>query len=214
MVNGAFARAFTAEVQPVELAAALQREIDDRAAITGRDRIVVPNIFQVELSTHDFDRLAVYRDALQTELADLALAYVEAQRYTLLGSVRVLLGLDHDLETGIFRVRSESRAEVSSPHAGPADMDSHQPRLILDDMSYPLIRAVTRLGRGSDTDIRIDDPGCSRDHCEIVLGDPALVRDLHSTNGTYVNGSKIREAPIKDGGRLSLGSTTLIFRSG
>ena len=199
MVNGAFARAFKAEVQPVEIAAALQREIDDRAAVTGRDRTVIPNIFNVELSDHDYKRLAVFRDALQTELGDLVKAYGTEQQYTLLGSVHV---------------RSEARAEVSAKQVGGDAPIGEQPRLVLGDTAYPLVRAITRLGRGSETDIRVEDPGCSRNHCEIILGQPALVRDLGSTNGTFVNGAKITEAPIEDGGSVSLGSTTLVFRSG
>lgn len=214
MVNGAFARAFKAEVQPVEIAAALQREIDDRAAVTGRDRTVIPNIFNVELSDHDYKRLAVFRDALQSELGDLVKAYGTEQQYTLLGSVQVAIGTDEDLETGIFRVRSEARAEVSAKQAGSNAPVGDQPRLVLRDTAYPLVRAITRLGRGSETDIRVDDPGCSRNHCEIILGQPVLVRDLGSTNGTFVNGVKITEAPIEDGGSVSLGSTTLVFRSG
>ena len=54
MVNGAFAKAFKSEVQPVEIAAGLQRELDDRATVVSRARTVVPNVFIVELSTADF----------------------------------------------------------------------------------------------------------------------------------------------------------------
>ena len=57
IVSGTFARAFKSEVQPVEVAAALQRECDDRAAIVTRGRTMVPNDFTVELGQHDFDRL-------------------------------------------------------------------------------------------------------------------------------------------------------------
>ena len=56
MVNGAFARAFKAEVQPVEIASALQRELDDRAAIVAQGRTLVPNDFVVELSERDSER--------------------------------------------------------------------------------------------------------------------------------------------------------------
>ena len=76
------------------------------------------------------------------------------------------------------------------------------------------MRAVSRLGRGSDTDIRIEDPGASRNHCEIVLGSPVLLRDLNSTNGTLVNGSKVGEVPLEDGTAFQVGQTTLVFRTG
>ena len=89
LVNGAFARAFKAEVQPVEIASALQREVNDRAAVIDRSRTVIPNVFHIELSEHDYRRLAVFRDALQTELATLVRDYGGEQGYTLLGPVQV-----------------------------------------------------------------------------------------------------------------------------
>lgn len=231
MVSGAFAKAFKAEVQPVELAAALQREMNDRASVLDRDRTVVPNIFHIELSHHDFTRLAVFKDALGTELATLARDYAAEQRYTLLGSVRVTLTEDDVLETGIFRVRSESRAEVvavvpatpSSPGAtvSPSAVvetvgasPTAQPQLEINGGLYPLARAITRLGRGSDTDIRIDDPGVSRHHCEIVVGTDVILRDLNSTNGTWVSGERVTELVLTDGTAIQMGGTTLVFRSG
>ena len=220
LVNGAFARAFKAEVQPVEIASALQREVNDRAAVIDRQRTVIPNVFHVELSEHDYKRLAVFKDALETELATLVRDYGAEQRYTLLGPVQVTISQDDELETGIFRVRSESRAEVSSqPHGRPGEpagaaVDVRQPRLEVGGTAYPLVRAITRLGRGSDTDIRIEDPGASRNHCEIVLGHPVVLRDLNSTNGTYVNGERISQLEIADGTAIMIGSTQLVFRSG
>ena len=114
VVNGAFAKAFKAEVQPVELAAALQREVDDRASVLDRDRTVIPNVFHIELSHHDYTRLAVFKDALGNELATLVTNYAGEQHYTLLGQTRVTMSEDDTLETGIFRVRSEAKAEVTS----------------------------------------------------------------------------------------------------
>lgn len=215
LVNGAFARAFKAEVQPVEIASALQREIGDRSAVIDRDRTVIPNVFHVELSEHDYRRLAVFKDALQTELATLVRDYGAEQRYTLLGPVEVNLGQDDELETGIFRVRSEARAEVRAASSQQAvSVDVRQPRLEVGGTAYPLVRAITRLGRGSDTDIRVEDPGASRNHCEIVLGNPVLVRDLDSTNGTFVNGQRISQIEVSDGTAITIGTTQLVFRSG
>ena len=242
VVNGAFAKAFKAEVQPVELAAALQREVDDRASVLDRNRTVIPNIFHIELSEHDYTRLAVFREALAEELANLVSAYGSEQDYTLLGSVRISFGQDGSLETGIFRVRSEARAEVTSRvvkaepivadplAAGPpfaphpqrqyeTQQNRHsssggQPRLEVGGDSHPLVRAITLIGRGADADVRVQDPGVSRQHCEIVVGRPAVVRDLQSTNGTYVDGSRISEVELEDGSVIRIGGTSLVFRSG
>ena len=79
---------------------------------------------------------------------------------------------------------------------------------------YPLARAITRLGRGTETDIRIDDPGVSRNHCEIVVGTDVVLRDLNSTNGTWVKGERVTELVLTDGTQIQMGGTTLVFRSG
>ncbi len=239
VVNGAFAKAFKAEVQPVELAAALQREVDDRASVLDRERTVIPNVFHIELSDHDYTRLAVFKDALSSELATLVTTYAGEQGYTLLGQVRVTMSEDDALETGIFRVRSEAKAEVTSragvvepvevlapeaaaPAPGIEEIDEPalapapgvQPRLEVGGQAYPLVRAITLLGRGTETDIRVEDPGVSRKHCEIVVGNPAMVRDLRSTNGTFVDGQKIDEVALEDGSVVKIGGTSLVYRSG
>ena len=67
VVNTAFAKAFRSEVKPVELASALRREVDDRAAVVGRDRTVVPNEFTLELSPGDYDQVEAWgAEALRT----------------------------------------------------------------------------------------------------------------------------------------------------
>ncbi len=219
VVNGAFARAFKAEVQPVEIASALQREIDERAAVVSRGRTVVPNVFTVDLSPHDHDRLSVYAETITGELTGMIREYAEEQRYTFLGGTVVTLRRDEVLETGLFRVLSEAKAEVSTtPHGGRAPAAAPagvgHPRLVADDTAHPLTRAVTRLGRGTDVDIRVDDPGVSRHHAEILLGREVVLRDLNSTNGTYVDGVQVGETVLRDGSVVQLGGTRLTFRAG
>jgi Protein of unknown function (DUF3662)/FHA domain len=219
MVNGAFARAFKAEVQPVEIASALAREMDDRAAVVSRGRTVVPNVFVVDLSPHDHERLSVYASTLTEELAGVVREHAEEQRYTFLGGTEVTLARDDALETGLFRVHSEAKAGVASqapsgraPAMPPSD--AGHPRLVADDTAHPLTRAVTRIGRGSDVDIRVDDPGVSRHHAEILLGREVVLRDLGSTNGTYVDGVQVGEIVLRDGSVVQLGGTRLTFKAG
>lgn len=223
MVNGAFARAFKAEVQPVEIAAALQREMTDHAAVVSRGRTVVPNVYSVDLSPHDFERLSVHKDTLTNELGSMINEFAEEQRYTFLGGTQIALGRDEALETGLFRVHSESKAGVASTHqiaqasapaASSSATGSGQPRLVTDDTTHPLGRAVTRLGRGTDVDIRVDDPGVSRHHAEILLGREVVLRDLRSTNGTYVDGVQVGEVVLSEGNVIQIGATRLTFRAG
>src|SRR5687767_4407036 len=117
MVNRPFARAFKAEVQPVEIASALQRECDDRAAIVGRGRTLVPNDFVVELGEHDHDRLATYDETLGRELAGMVREHAEEQRYAFIGPVQVRFEYADDLSTGMFRVRADAVAGVTPAYA-------------------------------------------------------------------------------------------------
>lgn len=211
MVNGAFAKAFKSEVQPVEIAAGLQRELDDRATVVSRSRTVVPNRFIVELSTADFQRLSAFESTVNDELASLVREYAQQQRYAFVGPAEVALAADASLGTGVFRIRSEVRPGAHSEAAVPVDV-SGEPHLEVDGITYPL-GAVTRLGRGTDVDIRIDDPGVSRHHAEITLGSDVSLRDLGSTNGTLVNGRMVSSMVLSDGARIQLGTTTLTYRA-
>jgi diguanylate cyclase (GGDEF)-like protein len=69
------------------------------------------------------------------------------------------------------------------------------------------------LGRREDADVQIRDDGVSRRHASIkVEGEGALVKDLESANGTYVDGKRVPEAHVRDGARIQIGGqTTLKF---
>ena len=135
MVNGAFARAFKAEVQPVEIASALTREMDDRAAVVSRGRTVVPNVFVVDLSPHDHDRLSVYSGTLTEELSGMVREYAEEQRYTFLGGTTVELTSPPTMMIAIG-------PSISRPGSALPSASGSRPR--------PVTRAVIRIdGRRS-----------------------------------------------------------------
>jgi hypothetical protein len=216
LVSGTFARAFKAEVQPVEVAAALQRECDDRAAIVTRGRTIVPNEFFVDLGQHDYERLSMYAEPLAAELGAMVREHADEQGYQFVGPVTVGFALVDDLETGVFRVRSQAvaggvdapaTATVAAPAAVSAALETGHSTLALTHRH-------TVLGRGADADLRLDDPSVSRRHAEIVLSDPPRLNDLGSTNGTFLDGERVQSAELYDGARVGLGSMTLVFRYG
>jgi hypothetical protein len=293
-VNGVFAKAFRAEVQPVEIASAIRRAMDDRAGMGGQGRSVVPNIFQIELSGTDFDRLTDFEGDLKDELVAAASEHADSQHYQPGGPFTVAFERDDDLETGVFRVRPATAkrpeatgstgqshavpapggyaaspapgapdvdllaglglADAVGPAAGPAlgpvasapvlgagaaaagELPRHtleeaeppkthrvnpadRPWLDVDGERYPLMGALTILGRDDSADIVLDDPGISRRHSEIrVTTDGphfvASIRDLGSTNGTYVNGDRITSQHLHDGDRVTVGRTSVIYRAG
>lgn len=234
MVEGAFARAFKSELQPVEVASAVQREMDDRAAIVAQGRTLVPNDFVVEVSEPDYDRLEVYADNLGTELATLARDYAKEQGYSFVGPVRMRFEGVPDLTTGMFRIRSgvirghtieagEIRQPVSDLPRGEGSQFYGNPRLVIQGShpgtgleagsTYELQTPVTLLGRGTDCDLRMVDAGVSRHHAELrVEEDQVVLVDLGSTNGTFVNGQPARRVVLTDGTTVTLGRTTMVFR--
>jgi pSer/pThr/pTyr-binding forkhead associated (FHA) protein len=78
--------------------------------------------------------------------------------------------------------------------------------------TYDLQGPVTLLGRGTDCDLRMVDPGVSRHHAELRVEDGQVVLvDLGSTNGTLVNGQPVRRVVLTDGTNVTLGRTTMVF---
>jgi pSer/pThr/pTyr-binding forkhead associated (FHA) protein len=81
----------------------------------------------------------------------------------------------------------------------------------LDASLIDLRLGVTRLGRSPDADFTLTHPTISNMHCELLLSENAVVvRDLESTNGTFINDKKIREATLSAGDVLRLGDVELL----
>jgi len=242
-VHGAFAKAFKSEVQPVEIASAIRRAMDDRAALLGHGRAMVPNVYTIELSQTDYDRLGDYEDDLSDDLVAAAQEHADSQGYQPGGPLEVELIEGDGLETGVFRVRpatvkhagreAEAAPVAARPHTStgtavdqpavprpaPRSNPSARPWLDIAGDRYPLLGSLTTLGRDESADIVVDDPGVSRRHSEIrvTTDGPHLVtsiRDLNSTNGTFVNGERISSQRLQDGDRLTIGRTTATFRAG
>jgi Protein of unknown function (DUF3662)/FHA domain len=226
IVNGSFSKAFKSEVQPVELGAALQQEIDNRAD-TINGQTVVPNIFIIELGTVDHERLATYFETLSTELGTLANTYATEQRYTTVDSAHISFDLDQELETGVFRIRSASGKRPESDLASSSVVQDSTPQMpmalftpettpyltSITGEEFKITKSVTNIGRGIDADIQIDDTSVSRLHCAIVLGSDVLVRDLDSTNGTIVDGNRASESVLRDGSIIKIGNISLTYMS-
>ena len=207
LVNGAFARAFKAEVQPVEIAGALQRECDDRAAIVTRGRTIVPNSFSVDLSPSDYERLAVYRDALSRELADVVREHAGEQGYAFVGPLGVTINQDDDLDTGLFRVLGEAEPGEIPP-------DANLPKAWLDvgGQQVTLTQDVSVIGRGTEADVQVTDPGVSRRHAMLRLRPTPSIVDLGSTNGMVVDDRRTEQADLSDGTVITVGNTRIVFR--
>jgi hypothetical protein len=219
-VSGVFARAFKGDVQPVEIAARLQRELDAEAKLMSRNKRLVPNDFTVQLSQHDHDKLAPYASTLNAELATELRNHAREMGYMFNGPIKIEFELDSSLPTGRFTVSSQAVAGIT-PRAGRASETaiSRAPLVLeVNGTRHPLQPPGLVIGRGSDADLRINDPGISRRHAQIRVSaaGPQLkidIVDLGSTNGIMVNGQRVKQAALNEGARIEIGSTRMLVHA-
>jgi hypothetical protein len=206
MVEGVF-RGSRAAIRPIELGRRLVREMDEQRSVDVKGRRVVPNDFQIHLSPRDMAGFDEVGDVLRSELVEAAREYAREEGYHFMGPVRVALLTDDELRPGRFSVVATLRQAAGGVGAGSLVLPSGQ-RIPLGD------RPIT-VGRMSDCSIPLNDQNVSRRHAEIVPGRGAyVVRDLGSTNGTMVNGTRISgEQRLNDGDILSFGSTYVRFEA-
>jgi hypothetical protein len=236
--EGVFGRAFRTNVQPVELARKLAKEMDEHRA-TSVTRVYVPNEYTIYLSPADREQFEGYENSLVTELEEYLSEHAARENYALLTAPRVLFETDEDLGVGEFGIATrmaqygrtgaeEAPAEIPAPGATMVYKPRTQPTEAASvvDLGVEKEVAVLRwngercvldkrrsvLGRSRDADVRIDDANVSRRHAEIVQeGSTYWLVDLGSTNGTEVDGQRVQRARLDDGSRFTLGETTVTF---
>ena len=218
-VSGAFARAFKGDVQPVEITARLQRELDSEAKLLSRDRKLVPNEFTIGLSQHDYDRLTPYSKTLNAEIAPQLRDYAAESGYIFNGPVMIEYSLDASLPVGRFTITSAAVAGVdAAEEATPSEIRAANLVIEVNGVRHPLTPPGVTIGRGTDADLRINDPGVSRLHARIGVvgtgrGQQITIEDLGSTNGITVDGQRTRQATLALGSRIEIGSTRLAIVS-
>lgn len=213
-VGKVFARAFKGYVHPVEIVAGIQRELDAEAKLLSRDKRLVPNAFTIGLSQGDHDRLAPYSKTLNAEILPSIRDHAADRHYVFNGPISIDYELDRSLPTGQFTVVSEAIAPETrkeSPRPG---------RMVLEvnGVRHPLVAPGILIGRGTEADLRLNDPGVSRRHALIsVSGDPnhpvITIEDLGSTNGVHVNGGRINKTRIGEGARIEIGNTRMLVHT-
>jgi hypothetical protein len=203
-VNGAFAKTFKSGLQPVEITSALRRELDTRAAVVSRDRILVPHDFTVRLAPADFERMEAMGRTLIDELRTLVKSHAAAQHYSFAGRLTLRLERDPQQSVGMVRIDSASTQQ---------DAVTWFPIVEVNGTRHALTRDRTVIGRGSDADITVDDSSISRKHVEILWdGTKAQVNDLGSTNGSLLNGQRVTKALLPPDSVIDIGRTHIVFR--
>jgi hypothetical protein len=237
LVEGVFNRAFSSQVQPVEIARKLAKEMDSHRTASV-SQVYAPNQYTVWLSAEDHERLEGYERSLAQELSAYLLEHARRQDYALLTRPEVLIESDDRLRLGEFGIqprlvkpparRGESGEQGLPGHtmvysAPPKPARSKQPKaapltdtrgiVSLDDRRYVLEGPVAVLGRSRDCDCVIDDPNVSRRHAELrrARNGDWSISDLGSTNGIKVNDRKVESSRLAPGDEVVLGTTRFSF---
>lgn len=206
MVEGAFARAFRSGLRPVEIGRRLTREMDDSRSIGVRGNTVVANDFTVNLSQQDADEFEAVSDSMRRNLADLAREHARDEDYEFMGPVAVAFEVDPKMRVGAFSITARLREGTGGAGAGSLVLPNGD-RFVLGE-------GVITIGRVPESVITLEDPNVSRNHAEIrPSGGGFVLADVGSTNGTKINGVKIRERVLQDGDEMTFGSTTFRFEA-
>jgi FHA domain-containing protein len=238
LFEGIFGRAFRTNVQPVELARKLAKEMDDHRTISV-SRVYVPNEYSIYLSPSDREQFASYEDNLRAELQEYLSDHARREEYALLSAPRVVLETDADLDVGEFgiatrMVQPDRRSAPGEPieDIGPGATMIYKPKaqpptqavspeelgldqvvsLTVDGTQHEVKQKRVVLGRSRDCDIQLADSNVSRRHAELRQeGASYWIVDLGSTNGIEINGKRVKRAKLRDGDEFTLGSTGVVF---
>jgi hypothetical protein len=235
LVEGTFSRAFKSEVRPVEIARKLAREMDEHR-VQSLSRTYVPNEYAVWLSPDDREQFAAYEDELRRELSGYLLEHARRERVALLTPPEITFKTDERLRLGEFGIQARLVRPDGDERAAPSQGEEGHTMVYStsDRISEPLREPDPRrrtarlriggraellgsggatLGRSRDADIVLDDANVSRKHAEVRQEGAAYwAVDLGSTNGMEVNGRRQKRAKLRQGDRIVLGSTELVFR--
>ena len=238
LFEGVFGRAFRANVQPIELARKLVKEMDDHRNVSV-SRVYVPNEYTIYLSLQDRKQFAGYEGSLVGELQEYLAEHARRERYALLGAPVVLVTTDEDLAIGEFGIATRLVADETSDEAPPppeipleqpaqtmiyraptspvADTPAPEPEqevvsLTVAGRQHVITEPRVVLGRSREAGVRISDVNSSRRHAELRQEGAAYwIVDLGSMNGTIVNGKRVDRQRLRDGDRIAIGSTEIVF---
>ncbi len=202
LVEGTFGRAFRSGLQPVEIGRRIARELDATAQV-GVHGTVAPNQFVVWISTEDAERFAGFHDALCRELADAAREHAHERGHHFVGPV------DVDLRADERRRRSDvgvSAMIVQGPEGWRGTLR------LPDGQRIGLGDSPVLFGRLPDCAVQLSDSQASRHHAELRPDrDGYRVVDLGSTNGTWVNETRVVEQALFDGDEIRIGSSVIRY---
>jgi hypothetical protein len=206
--HGAISDGDLSELQPVELAGIINQEITRiQNELSPSEKV---ETISISLSPHDFKRLSKFESLIIAGLEDLLQKSGELKRIEYISNTKVQIIRDSSLETGVAKAVPVITFESPlSTHIEVTNIvEISQTRIFVLDINglkKELYPGVYTLGRGTEVDIQIHDPGISRKHLSISVDEKLIVTDLGSTNGTFLGTERVQELIVED---------TITFRVG
>jgi len=199
-VSSLFSKLSRAELQPVEISQAVRSAMDLAAKADSVGSTVVPHRYLLVVHSSDAQKItSSMLSAIRSEIAK----YASSRQYRLVDSIDLTVSADDKISKGRIRVGSQ-----------PVDTSvAWRPVLTIGDKEYELTVGTSTVGRDEKADICVDDRGLSRIHFEIAWnGEVAAIRDLQSTNGTFLDGARVNELVLISGSTISAGRTEFHFQ--
>ncbi len=210
-VERAFAKTFHSALEPSQVARKLVATMEAQRVRAPRGTQTARR-YLVHVSAEDYDRLAPHRAFLEREWSALL---TDMARRVHMEVAAPVVCLERDLEVVDGSVRIEAaplaQGELNEAHAIPIAraLQMRVAKGVPLNASIRLVGSVT-IGRDKDNDLVLSDPGVSRHHARVeTAGGACVLRDLHSTNGSFLNGGRVEQARIGSGDVVVLGSTRL-----
>ena len=225
LIEGSFAALMGGSLQPVEIAKRLGKVMEDHRVV-GAGKVFVPNLYQVLLSPADFQAFAPFQNALEKELATYLTDLAEERGYAFVDRPRVNLRSDGAVRRRRLRVEAHVVDIEAIAPTGVAQMTQEMalstvPQspvteegfvLVFQGRQFLLGENTVTLGRSLDNDIVVEDAEVSRHQAQIMRRfGKYLLRDLGSSNGTWVNGQLVAQCVLRDGDVIGLGSAEMVF---
>jgi hypothetical protein len=205
--NGEIVDGELSELQPVELAGIVNQEISRIQNELSPSEIVEK--ISISLSSHDFKRLYKFETLLKDGLEDLIRKSGELKRIESISKTKIEIVKDSTLEQGVAKsvplVSFESPLEIFIEEHSEVITQTKIYILNINGLKKDLAPGTYTLGRGTEVDIQIHDPGISRKHLSITVDEKVIITDLNSTNGTFLGTERVQELIVED---------TITFRVG
>jgi hypothetical protein len=238
-IEGFFNKKFSSSLQPIEIAKRLAREMED-ARTVGISHVYVPNHYAIYVNHEDYVRLEPYAESVCNELAAYLVEESRRKGYTMAGGPQIEFFADEKLTNQSFRIASNFTETSYDESSGASDdtamasdtkvFDKLEP-LILSQPAQPQLQAYLTVINGLDAGLKVEcatsrinigrrntnelpltDMNTSRLHAYIVFEeDSHVIHDAKSLNGTYVGGTRITHKHLKNGDKIKVGNTVILY---